>query len=60
MKNTTISIPELNATQEDDIILKEKADFKFYIHYDFYNISNRNFYAPGLYDYNSGTHSLYH
>lgn len=49
-----VIITELDSTASNDISLKEIPDYKFIIHYDFYNITNLNYYVPGLYEFSKG------
>lgn len=46
----SVSIAELTSLDDDDPrLLNEHADFKFYIHYDFYDKDNPHFNNPNLY-----------
>lgn len=49
-----VIITELDSIASNDISLKEIPDYKFIIHYDFYNITNLNYYVPGLYEFSRG------
>ncbi|CAG9861309.1 unnamed protein product [Phyllotreta striolata] len=46
-----VTMPELESMVPWDDSLKEVADYQFYIAYDFYKISNREFYKPPHYGY---------
>ncbi|GAB0095780.1 Multicopper oxidase [Sergentomyia squamirostris] len=52
--STTISITETNSAHQDpkNGVLKDEADIKFFIAYDFYAKNNTKFYIPGLYGFN--------
>lgn len=53
-----IPMPNLESLLPWDEALKEVADFQFYVAYDFYKISNREFYRPPHYGYFDITNPL--
>ncbi|PSN35389.1 hypothetical protein C0J52_17819 [Blattella germanica] len=50
----SLVIPELNATVDDDVSLKEKPDMTFYLSYDFYKIDNPHYHRAPFYGFNQG------
>ncbi|TGZ54926.1 Uncharacterized protein DBV15_05335 [Temnothorax longispinosus] len=50
--NNSISMPMLNATDNDDASNTREPDYQFYISYDFYGKDNPQFHRKNLYGFN--------
>ncbi|KAL6260451.1 hypothetical protein P5V15_007976 [Pogonomyrmex californicus] len=57
--NNSISIPLLNAMDDDDASNTGKPDYQFYISYDFYGKDNPNFHRKNLYGFQQAKHKVF-
>ncbi|XP_011645340.1 laccase-1-like isoform X2 [Pogonomyrmex barbatus] len=57
--NNSISIPLLNAMDDDDASNTRKPDYQFYISYDFYGKDNPNFHRKNLYGFQQAKHKVF-
>lgn len=48
-----VSLPQLQSLNKWDDSLKEKADFQYYVSYDFYKIDNPHFHKAPFYGFNN-------